>query len=126
MHLAIATCPNITFAVTTVAQFGNDPGPVHWDAVKQIFHYLIGTKKLALTYGGAKHSLEGFTDADGASHDHQHAISGYAFLLDGGAISWSSEKQELVTLSTTEAEYMAATHAAKEAIWLRRLLQEVF
>ena len=126
MHLTIATRPDIAFAVATVVQFGNDPGPVHWDAVKRIFHYLIGTKKLVLTYGGAKHGLEGFTDADRASQEHRHAISGYAFLLDGGAVSWSSKKQELVTLSTSEAEYVAATHAAKEAIWLHRLLQEVF
>ena len=126
MHLAIAMHPDIAFAVTTVVQFGNDPGPVHWNAVKRIFCYLIGTKKLALTYGGVKHSLEGFTDADGASQEHRHAISSYTFLLDRGAVSWSSKKQELVTLSMTEAEYVAAMHAAKEAIWLRHLLQEVF
>ena len=45
--------------------------------------------------------------------------------MDGGAISWSSKKQELVTLSTAEAEYVAATHAAKECIWLRRLTGEI-
>ena len=70
MHLAIATCPDIAFTITMVAQFGNDPGPVHWDAVKRIFCYLIGMKKLVLTYGGAKHGLEGFTDADGALQEH--------------------------------------------------------
>ena len=65
-------------------------------------------------------------DADGASQEHRRAISGYAFIIDGGAISWSSRKQELVTLSTTEAEYVASTHAAKEAIWLRNFIGEVF
>ena len=54
------------------------------------------------------------------------AISGYVFMVDGGAVSWSSKKQELVTLSTMEAEYVTQTHAAKEAIWLRRLLTELF
>ena len=77
--------------------------------------------ELALTYGRERHDLLGFTDADGASQDHRRAISGHAFIMDGGAISWSSRKQELVTLSTAEAEYVAATHAAKESIWLRRL-----
>jgi len=47
-------------------------------------------------------------------------------MVDGGAVSWSSKKQELVTLSTTEAEYVAATHAAKEAVWLHRLIGEIF
>ena len=79
-----------------------------------------------LTYGDERHDLIGFTDADGATQEHRHAISGYAFLIDSGAVSWSSQKQELVTLSTAEAEYVAATHAAKEALWLRRLLFKLF
>jgi hypothetical protein len=68
----------------------------------------------------------GYTDADGASEEHCHTISGYAFLIDRGAVSWYSHKQEIVTLSTAEAEYVAATHAAKEAIWLCRLIFELF
>ena len=94
--------------------------------MKQIYRYLTGTKKLALTFGAGKRGLEGFTDADGASQEHRHTITGYAYILDGGAISWASKKQELVTLSTTEAEYVAATHAAKEGVWLRHLIGEVF
>jgi len=65
-------------------------------------------------------------DADGAMQEHRHAISGNAFLIDGGAIFWSSRKQELVTLSTAEAEYVAAMHTAKEALWLRKLIHELF
>ena len=68
----------------------------------------------------------GYVDADGASQEHRRAISGYVFMVDGGAVSWSSKKQELVTLSIAEAEYVAQTHAAKEALWLRRLLTENF
>ena len=94
--------------------------------MKRIFQYLSRTRDYALTYGGKKHDLVGYTDADGASQDHRRAISGYAFLIDGGAISWSSRKQELVTLSMAEAEYVAATHAVKECIWLRRLIGELF
>jgi hypothetical protein len=55
-----------------------------------------------------------------------HAVSGYVFCIDGGAISWSSKRQELVTLSTNKAEYIALTHAAKEAIWLSMLRAEIF
>src|SRR6266404_452015 len=53
-------------------------------------------------------------------------ITGYAFLIDGGAVSWSSKKQEIVSLSTMESEYVAATHGMKEAIWLQNLLAEAF
>ena len=57
-------------------------------------------------------------DADRSSQEHCHAISGYMFLMNGGAISWFSKKQSLVTLSTAESEYVAAMYAAKEALWL--------
>ncbi len=56
----------------------------------------------------------------------RHAIMGYAFLIDGGAISWSSKQQEVVSLSTTESEYMAVTHGMKEALWLHSLLSKAF
>jgi hypothetical protein len=56
-----------------------------------------GTQKLELVYGGEKIGLEGYVDADGASQEHRHVISSFIFLIDGGAISWSSKKQELVT-----------------------------
>jgi hypothetical protein len=113
MYASVATCPDITFAVSTLSQFLENPGEMHWEACKRVFHYLAGTKDMALTYGGERHDLVGYTDADGASQEHRHAISGYAFLIDGGAISWSSRKQELVTLSTAEAEYVAAKNISK-------------
>lgn len=67
--------------------------------------------------GGVMQELEGYVDADSASQDHRHAISGYIFMVDNRAMSWLSKKQELVTLSTMEAKYVAATHAAKECVW---------
>jgi hypothetical protein len=126
MYASLMTRPDITFGVVTLLQFLDNPGDAHWEAVKHILCYLSGTKTLALTYGEERHDLLGYTDADGATQEHRRAISGYSFLIDGRAISWSSKKQELVTLSTAEAEYVAVTHAAKEAIWLRRLIHELF
>src|SRR6266853_2889749 len=126
MYASIATRPDISFAVAALSQFLDNPGEVHWEAVKRIMRYLSGTKDYALTYGDECHDLLGYLDMDGATQEHQHTISGYAFLIDGGVVSWSSRKQELITLSTAEAEYVAATHAAKEALWLRRLLFELF
>jgi hypothetical protein len=126
MYAAMGTRPDIAFATSTVAQFCENPGWVHWEAVKRIFRYLLGTKSLELVYGGERRGLVGYVDADGASQEHRRAISGYVFMVDGSAVSWSSKKQELVTLSTTEAEYVAQIHAAKEAVWLRRFLSELF
>lgn len=60
------------------------------------------------------------------AQEDRHAISGYVFMLNGGAISWSSKRQDTISLSTTEAEYIALTHAAKEAIWLKNLISELF
>ena len=82
-----------------------NPGKTHWEAVKRVLRYLKGTKDLKLTYGKSKNrGLETFVDADGATQEHRQAISGYVVIIDGGAVSWMSKKQELVTLSTMEAD----------------------
>ena len=126
MYAMMGTRPDITFGMSMVTQFIDNLGWVHWEAVKRIFCYLKGTKDYELVYGGERKDLTGFVDADGASQEHRYAILGYVFMVDGGAVSWSLKKQELVTLLTMEAEYMAATHTAKEAIWLHRIMGELF
>jgi hypothetical protein len=94
--------------------------------LKRVISYLGSTKDLWLTFGGRKETLiEGFCDADWASQKHRHSISGFSFHLGVGAVSWSSKKQNIVSLSSTEAEYVAQTHAAKEAIWLRSFVSEI-
>jgi len=126
MYCAVATRPDIAFPVSLLAQFMENPGRTHWEAVKRVFRYLSGTKNWKLVYGSKDNGLEGYTDADGASQEHRHAISGYAFLIDGGAVSWSSKKQELVTLSTAKSKYVSITHTTKEALWLRQLIGKIF
>lgn len=123
---AVGMRPDISFAIGQLSQYLENPGRVHWEAAKHIFRYLQGTKGWKLTYGGEKSGLEGYTNVDGSSQEHRRAISGYAILIDGSTVSWSSKKQELVTLSTTEAEYIATTHASKELIWLGRLIGEIY
>ena len=125
MYASVVTRPNIMFAVSTLSQFLENLGEVHWEVVKRVFCYLSGTRNVALTYKGEQHDLLGYIDADGASQEHRQAISDHTFIIDGGMVSWSSQKQELVTLSTAEAEYIAAMHAAKEGIWLCRLTGEI-
>ena len=92
--------------------------------VQRIFAYLQGTKNYSLTLGGIGTKILGFSDSNGMSTNGRHPIAGYVFKLEG-AFSWSSKKQQLVTLSTTEVEYVALSHATKEAIWLRNLLREI-
>ena len=126
MYAALGTRPDIAFAVQTVSCFSTKPGPAHWEAVKHVFCYLKGTSDLWLSYGMKNMKLTGYTDADGSMAEDRHAISGYAFLIHGGAVSWSAKRQEIIALSTTEAEYVAITHAAKEALWLRSLIFQLF
>jgi len=124
-YAAIGSRPDIAYATTAVSRFNENPGRVHWEAVKRIIQYLKGTIGWEITYGTKVKDLEGYTDADGSTNEDRHAISGYVFLIDGGPVSWSVKMQEIVTLSTTEAEYVAATHAAKEALWLRSFLGDI-
>jgi hypothetical protein len=88
--------------------------------------YLKGTMELKLTLGGKDISLQGYCDADwGGDASTRKSTTGYVFFLGVGAISWNSKRQPTVALSTTEAEYMAASQSAKEAIWLRQLMADV-
>ena len=126
IHLATGTRPDITFTTSFVSQFNANPGWDHWEAIKGIYHYLIGMKSLMLTFGTQIQGLVGYVNVDGATQEHQQAITGFAFIIDGGAILWGLKKQELVTLFTAESEYVAATHTAKEALWLQCLIGEMF
>jgi len=87
--------------------------------------YLYATQGHVFTLArSGKINLHSFTDSDwGANVDNCQSISGYVFLLGGGAISWSLKKQTTVAMSSTEAEYMASCHAMKEAVWLCALLK---
>ena len=118
--------PDAAFAVFTLSQFIQNPGPTHWEALKRVIVFLGSTKDLWLTFGGrSKPAAEGFCDADWGGQKHRHSISGYLFHMGARAISWSSKKQHVVALSSTKAEYIAQTHAAKEALWLRSFLREL-
>ncbi|KAM2033899.1 hypothetical protein ACFX1T_015715 [Malus domestica] len=109
-------------AVGVVSRFFSNPGKNHWEVVKWILRYLKWTSKMCLCFGNSKPILEGFTDVDLGG---DKSTSGYLFTFAGGAVSWQSKLQKCVALSTTEAEYIAATEACKELLWLKRFLQEL-
>ena len=99
MYAAIGTRPDITFTVTVLSQYLQNPGRPHWEQAKRAIRYLKGTRDWKLKFGPTG-GVEGFTDANwGNDADDRHSICGYVFMLNGGAISWSSKKQSIVALS---------------------------
>lgn len=126
MYAMICTRPDIAYAVGVVSRFLANPGEKHWAAVKWILRYLRGTSKRCLCFGKGKPVLEGYTDADLAGDiDSKKSTSGYLTTFTGGAVSWQSKLQKCVALSTTEAEYIAATEACKEMLWMKNLLLQL-
>ena len=126
LHAARATRPDIAQAVGVVSKFNAEPTEAHLTAVKRIFRYLKGTVNLALQYRAKGGELIGYSDSDWANNlDDRHSTTGNVFLMSGGAISWISQKQATVALSTAEAEYVALGSATQEAIWLRRLMTDL-
>ncbi len=121
MYTMLGTQPNIAHAVGVLSQHLTTPGKVHWEALMHVYHYLQGTADYKLTYRGSSEAkdLIGFVDADHAGDpvDH-HSITGYAFILNGAAVSWASKKRQTVATSSTEAEYVAGSNATKEVVRL--------
>ena len=125
-YLLHCTRPDIAQAVGAGSRHMATPGIEHWNAVKRILRYIRGTSDAALCYGGSEFTVRGYVDSDFAGDlDKRKSTTGYVFTIAGGAVSWISKLQTVVALSTTEAEYMAATQACKEAIWIKRLMEEL-
>lgn len=132
MYLMIGMRPDIAASISILSQFSAKPTQAHLQAAKRVLHYLKGTQDYRLHLGAIDQKnqgeirLYGFSDANwGNDLDTRRSTSGYIFFISEGPISWASKRQSTVALSSTEAEYMALTQAAKEAIWLRRLLAEL-
>jgi hypothetical protein len=129
MYLAVYTRPDLSHAVGVLARFMSAPTDVHWTAVKRVLRYLRGTLDVGIQYGGRGEAperqlvLRGYADADWAGNpDTRRSTTGHVFVLNGGPISWCSKQQPTVAQSSSEAEYLCAASAIKEALWLRQLL----
>jgi hypothetical protein len=119
-HLAITTRPDVSYAVSKVSQFNQDPTITHLNAARRILKYAISTKHYTIKYGGNNfngYRIDGYADADwGSDLAKRKSTTGYIFIMIGGPISWTSRKQITVALSTMEAEYMALSDAAREIL----------
>ena len=126
MYLASATRPDIAFAVSKLSRFVSKPGDDHWHALERVMRYLKGTSSYGIHYTGDPAVLEGYSDSNWISDaDELKATSGYIFTHGGGAVSWKSCKQTILTRSTMEAELTALDTATVEADWLRQLLNDL-
>jgi hypothetical protein len=127
MWLSLSTRPDMAYAASTLGQFNQNPGNMHIESAKRVLRYLKKTANAALVLGSQETALlRGWCDADyGGDLDRRKSTTGFVFKLFGSSVTWNSIRQPTVALSTCEAEYMALTEAAKEASYLRQLLDEL-
>jgi hypothetical protein len=127
MYAMVCTRMDIAHAVGVLSRYMSKPRKEHWTTVKRVFRYLCGTASYGLCYQGRQDWTECWKYMDLWMQTGLEiwivgvSTSGYVFNLFGGAISWMRKRQDVVALSTTKVEYMEATHASKEEVWLQRL-----
>src|SRR5580700_2974952 len=129
-YLSCHTRPDITFTSNRLASGNCGPSPTHWKALQHLFRYLIGTKELGILLGGQYNptdiDLKAYCDAAYADDLYtRYSTAGHIIFVAGGPIYWTSKKQTLVTLSTTEAEFINITPTGCSLIWIKSLLQEL-
>ncbi|KAJ9553109.1 hypothetical protein OSB04_017154 [Centaurea solstitialis] len=121
-----ASRPDIMFSTCLCARYQSKPKESHLKAVKRIFRYLKGTVNLGLWYPkGSGYELTGYTDADhGGCKLDRKSTTGHIQFLGDKLVSWASKKQNCVSLSTAEAEYVAAASCCSQIIWMRTQLRD--
>ena len=119
--------PDLAFSVGMVSRFMEAPNLEHWGAIKRILRYVAGTTQLGCRFVKGTHSeLFGFTDSDHAGDiQKRKSTSGVVFFLGSNLITWSSQKQRVVVLSSCESEYIAAATGTCQGVWLSRLLADL-
>ena len=124
MYLS-STRPDIMYAVSMISRYMEHPTEKHLNAARMILRYVRGTFDLGVFYKeGDDLKMVGYTDSDYAGDiDDRKSTSRSIFMMSSGAICWSSKKQAIVTLSITEAEFVAAAACSCQTIWLRKMLE---
>jgi transposase InsO family protein len=127
-HLATYTRPDLGYAISCLSRHLQNPSKHHEAAAKRVLRYVNGTLGYGLTLQFRRNEpiAFGYSDSDWAGDaETRRSTSGYAFFVAGGLVSWKARRQSIVTLSSTEAEYVALAEAFREAAWLRGLLTEL-
>lgn len=127
MNSMICTHPDLAYPVGLINRFMNNPMPEHWSAVKWVLRYIQGTLDTRLCYKkGGDFVIKGYCDSDyGGDLDQRRSSNGIVFTAGGNTISWRSQLQKVVALSSTEAEYISMSEAIREAVWLKGLVEEL-
>ncbi len=131
-YLSNSVRPDISFSVNYLARFMDNPGHEHWTHLLKLLAYLRDHPKSYITYGDLSNkmlpnTLYVFVDADYATSDldSRRSVTGYLIFFNGGLISWKTQLQKSQSSSSTEAEYKAIHEAAKEAIWISNIINEL-
>lgn len=127
MRYLIHTRPDLSYAIGVLSRYMLSPKISHDASLKQVLRYLRGTLTYGLTYKRADRvRLLGYSDSSlNVDVDDGKSVTGHIFYLNESPITWCSQKQDIVALSSCEAEFVAATEAAKQAVWLQELLSEI-
>ena len=126
IHLANGTRPDISFAVNTVSRAQSAPSGTDWAADLRIFAYLKSTLTFGLLYRGTADNIECYVDASLGTNDaNALSTAGYVILAHGDVVSWRTKKQTHVALSSSEAEYIAASMACRQVVTLNHLLSSI-
>lgn len=129
MYSMVSTRPDLAYALSVLSRFMSDPGKQHRIALKSLLQYLKGSLNVGLLFKRneeAELHVHAYVDSNhGGCLDLKRSTSVYTFTVYGGAVSWKSSHQKMVTLSSTEAEYIAPTEAVKEALWIKGFIVEL-
>lgn len=128
LRYLVHTRPDIAYSVGITSRYMERPTKLHLNAVKRIMRYIKGTTQYGLVYSkdSCNNVLTGFSDSDLGGHlDDRRSTGGMVYYLNESIITWVSQKQRCVALSSCEAEFMAATAAACQGVWLRNLLGQL-
>ena len=128
MYAMVCTRPDIAMAMSVVDRYTHKPTAGSVQILKHLFRY-VTCNSYSLQFHPCTNTermvLTGWADASYCNQTNSKSTSGYCFKLGGSLISWASVRQDIVALSTAEAEYIAATCAGQETLWLKSLLNSL-